>query len=668
MAVLVCSLVAVPAAAHASSYVLPVTTTEDRGLTDNPNYCGGEGSGGEECPLRAALETAREITSFNGEGIVVAVPEGHYLLNSSKGPLPLGDAHLKSCVVGAAKVPCPVTLQGAGATRTIIDGQNAVEILDATEEAGPVTVAGVTLTHGSAKDGGAIYAFLAALTVRESVLSENSATEGGGAIRADYSPSLLVSDSSILANSAEYGGGILAHVEPVKIIGSTISANHAVGGYGGGLALEQNSGTDESSLTDSTIAGNTAAKSGGAIAGIGSAGVSLHYSTITANTAVGGGGVSGAAPLTIEGSILSGNSPDQCQGPEAGHALGANIVFGTSSCVFSGPNPLTVDPKLGALSANGGLGATVPLLRGSPAVDAAGASCLSTDTGSGPIDERGIRRPQGAGCDLGAFESAADAGISLTASPDPVTVGEPLSLTATASNAGQDPLTGVSATIPVPAGASFVSAPSGCSVAFGATTIVTCQFGALAPGQAKPVSIAIRPEHSGALVETASITAEQADYNPANDSTTTASVVDVPPSKGPPPGGPTITTPGQAATSALVGRVLSVDSHGNVTIRVSCTGSPGARCTDALALYSSHGTLPAAAARGKRPAAVLLARGHVSVQTGKTVIVRLRLDSAGQKLIKSRHTLPARLLLNLSGAATARSYTVKLARVRHAAR
>jgi hypothetical protein len=60
---LVLVIAAMPSAANAASDVPTVTTTADLGLADNPEYCGGEGAGGDECPLRAALETARESSS-----------------------------------------------------------------------------------------------------------------------------------------------------------------------------------------------------------------------------------------------------------------------------------------------------------------------------------------------------------------------------------------------------------------------------------------------------------------------------------------------------------------------------------------------------------------------------------------------------------------------------
>ena len=57
-----------------------------------------------------------------------------------------------------------------------------------------------------------------------------------------------------------------------------------------------------------------------------------------------------------------------------------------------------IDPKIGPLADNGGPTKTRALLSGSPAIDAASAAaCPATD-------QRGVARPQGAGCDIGSFE------------------------------------------------------------------------------------------------------------------------------------------------------------------------------------------------------------------------------------------------------------------------
>jgi len=642
-----------PCAANALSDIETVNTTADGGLADNPNYCSGEGEGGSICPLRAALESARAITVFNGEGVIVMVPEGHYLLNSVKGQLPLGNATTGSCAEGATKFKCPVTLQGAGAGRTVIDGQGATGLLAVPYEAGPVAVAGVTLTAGSAEFGGAISGvpLQGGLEVRDSVLSANHANMEGGAIYSAGASAVTVTGSAITSNSAGIGGGIYAHKGAVILRRTTVSGNTAV--EGGGLGVAQNSGAGNgTTLVDSTIAGNSATTNGGGISSNG-ADLVVEYSTIAGNTAAVGGGLYGGS-VTLEGAILAGDTPSECAVAPAVNAVSANILYGVSTCSLSGVAPLGVDPKLGVLSANGGLGQTMPLLRGSPALNAGGSPCSGADAGSGPVDERLLVRPRGLACDLGAFESAADAAVSMSAAPDPVVVGGTLTLTATATNAGADPLTGVVLTVPVPSGASFVSAPSGCTAAFSATATVTCGLGSLAPGALRAVSITVRPERTGALLESASVVADQADYNPANDSTTIASVVAATPSiqgqAGGPGGGAAVPSSG-APSSALVGRVFTVDVHGNVTLRVSCSANAGGGCQDGIALYSTGGTLPAAAASRKPAKAGLLAHVHVTIPAGKTTIVYLRLDAAGRKLAKVHRSFSSRLLLSFYASA-----------------
>ena len=57
------------------------------------------------------------------------------------------------------------------------------------------------------------------------------------------------------------------------------------------------------------------------------------------------------------------------------------------------------DPVLGALANNGGPTQTLLPLTGSPLLDAIPpASCGAA------VDQRGITRPQGTGCDIGAVE------------------------------------------------------------------------------------------------------------------------------------------------------------------------------------------------------------------------------------------------------------------------
>lgn len=78
----------------------------------------------------------------------------------------------------------------------------------------------------------------------------------------------------------------------------------------------------------------------------------------------------------------------------------ANSPVAHSACTL-GTGSVLADPQLEPLANNGGLTQTMALPLGSPAIDAAGA-CAQPGT-----DQRGVLRPQGAACDIGAFEREA---------------------------------------------------------------------------------------------------------------------------------------------------------------------------------------------------------------------------------------------------------------------
>jgi predicted outer membrane repeat protein len=66
---------------------------------------------------------------------------------------------------------------------------------------------------------------------------------------------------------------------------------------------------------------------------------------------------------------------------------------------YAGTGNLDIDPKLGPLGNYGGSTQTLPLVSGSSAIDA------GNDSACPAADQRGVARPQGAHCDIGAFES-----------------------------------------------------------------------------------------------------------------------------------------------------------------------------------------------------------------------------------------------------------------------
>jgi hypothetical protein len=102
--------------------------------------------------------------------------------------------------------------------------------------------------------------------------------------------------------------------------------------------------------------------------------------------------------------VASSSSGDNCSGAAIADG-GYNIDSGTS-CGFSeqlgslsGTNPLLADQP----AFNGGPTKTIALLEDSPAINAIPEATNGCGT-EVQTDQRGVARPQGEGCDIGAFE------------------------------------------------------------------------------------------------------------------------------------------------------------------------------------------------------------------------------------------------------------------------
>ena len=142
-------------------------------------------------------------------------------------------------------------------------------------------------------------------------------------------------------------------------------------------------------LTNVTITGNEAQPDGGG--GLWNAGTAtLVNVTIAGNSAPtdSGGGI-GGAPLTLTNTIVANNTGGNCT-PTLSISGSNNLQFPGTTCGATIP---TADPMLGPLTAG-----VYPLQAGSPAID------TGTNAGCPPTDELGTARPQGAACDIGAFE------------------------------------------------------------------------------------------------------------------------------------------------------------------------------------------------------------------------------------------------------------------------
>jgi hypothetical protein len=104
-------------------------------------------------------------------------------------------------------------------------------------------------------------------------------------------------------------------------------------------------------------------------------------------------GLSNVAHVTANNTIIANNGLADC--PDGPIDAGSRNLESDNTC---GAAAFTASPGLGPLQDNGGATPTHALLPGSPAVDAASSVvCPATD-------QRGVTRPKGAGCDIGAFE------------------------------------------------------------------------------------------------------------------------------------------------------------------------------------------------------------------------------------------------------------------------
>jgi hypothetical protein len=299
-------------------------------------------------------------------------------------------------------------LDGFGATLTLVDVTVSTSFsgYGAIFNNGTLTIQG---SHISAnRTSGLFNSNQGVLTLSESIVSGNTGAIYGGGINTWGSTTIYT--STIFDNTATYGGGLYT-------AGTLIVAT----------------------LVNSTLSNNTAKISGGGICSPMN-GPNVVYTTVYENRAgiVGGGIAENAGvgcgnyasgqnySLNLEGSIVAGDSAPT--GPDFAGDVSLdypNLIQDRSGTVVvpcgnttpectSGQNSLfNVSPRLGPLQNNGGPTPTHALLDGSPALDripvnpSDTSSICANSTALYPTasDQRGVSRPQGKACDLGAYEA-----------------------------------------------------------------------------------------------------------------------------------------------------------------------------------------------------------------------------------------------------------------------
>ena len=317
--------------------------------------------------------------------------------------------------------------------------------------------------HGS---GGGIYALGAAsaqatLSITNSSIYSNSATDNGGGIALNGKVNFTMTGSSAYTNAAGNtpnlwngsGGGIYANgtaanaSATVRISTSSIYNNRAlvfgggggisVNGFfdftmarsavysntsggginvgGGGLSIKSAAETGKTTalISNSSIFKNIGRGRGGGIyasynASNTASSLTVTHATITGNTSHetessnGGGVYVKNVALSLRNSIISGNTNQNCQ-LTSGVTVSAltNNIIGSGSSATCAASQLTSDPRL--VSPTTGSPPYYKFYADSPALNAAG-DCTSLTT----VDQAGTTRPVGAACDIGAYEGAGE--------------------------------------------------------------------------------------------------------------------------------------------------------------------------------------------------------------------------------------------------------------------
>jgi hypothetical protein len=274
-------------------------------------------------------------------------------------------------------------------------------------QGGFVTVASSTIQGGfAAEDGAGIAGLGGSIGVFDCVFQDNTSILGnGGAIDANYGS----------GNSSVVPGAL-------TVVDSTFTNNTSASPTGGGAFFLGNGSV--TSITESTFAGNSADGRGGAVFTSNSSTLTIVCSTLNGNSddgnGTGGIEVDPSSDVTLIDTILAGNfaknspgTPSDVTGTLQSTSVDNIIGDGSHTNLTNGSNgnlvgtdvqPINV--RLGPLGNYGGPTPTIPLLPGSPAIDA-GSNALAANANGSPLttDQRGEPRTVNSTVDIGAFES-----------------------------------------------------------------------------------------------------------------------------------------------------------------------------------------------------------------------------------------------------------------------
>lgn len=352
--------------------------------------------------------------------------------------------------------------------------------------------------------GGGIENFGGQANLVRVVIRKNEAASGAG-IENGNAGVLVVEASAIVENAGSNQGGGINNSSTLVLRNVTLSGNSLLAGPGAGL---QNAGGGSASLSFVSIVSNTVKN--------------------TSSTDVSGLSAVGST-VALTATVIAYNTIRNCYTGSGGVFQSFNYnVSSDDKCSFlTQPQDATdVNPKLAPLKFGHGT-YTHALLQGSPLLDIVDpTACLSAD-------QRGVARPQGAKCDVGAHEAtaaelnAADLEIT-TVAPASVPRSSGYSITLQVKNLGPNDAQSPVVATTLPANAQFISAEgNNWSCGLSGVTL-TCNYepSHMSVGLAPIIIIALQaPVNETTLTATAVVSTLSADPDLANNTVTATSSV-----------------------------------------------------------------------------------------------------------------------------------------------
>jgi hypothetical protein len=222
-----------------------------------------------------------------------------------------------------------VTIDG-GANNLAVSGDHRFTVFKIAAGS-DVTFSDLTITGGLAASAGGGIDNFGTVTLVDSAVSYNSATQGSGGGIANRG-ALTLDHSTVAGNLALNDGGIYSD-GTLRLTDSTVSGNTALEGNGG---MANYGG--QLLLVDSTVSGNTA-KAAGGIGNYGMATATLVDSVVTGNSALNAGGILNTGTIVLTDSTVSNNAAVIADGGIANDGaltLAGSDVSGNSASAAGG--------------------------------------------------------------------------------------------------------------------------------------------------------------------------------------------------------------------------------------------------------------------------------------------------------------------------------------------